>query len=55
VWIFMWWVTGEFSCMKDAREWIRWLMNDLPFDGVPPRPYIFDRGALHVCMIIIYY
>jgi hypothetical protein len=32
--------------MKDAREWSRWLMNDLPFDGVPPRPYISDRGAL---------
>jgi hypothetical protein len=46
VWIFMWWVTGEFSSMKDAREWSRWLMNDSPFDGVPPRPYISDRGAL---------
>jgi hypothetical protein len=45
VWIFMWWVTREFSSMKDAREWSRWLMNDLPFDGVPPRPYISDRGA----------
>jgi hypothetical protein len=22
--------------MKDAREWSRWLMNDLSFDGVPP-------------------
>jgi hypothetical protein len=42
----MWWVTGEFSSMKDAREWSRWLMNDSPFDGVPPRPYISDRGAL---------
>jgi hypothetical protein len=21
--------------MKDAREWSRWLMNDLSFDGVP--------------------
>jgi hypothetical protein len=35
VWIFMWWVTEGFSSMKDAREWSRWLMNDLPFDGVP--------------------
>jgi hypothetical protein len=42
----MYWVTGEFSSMKDARELSRWLMNDLPFDGVPPRPYIYDRGAL---------
>ena len=37
---------GGFSSMKDAREWSRWLMNDSPFDGVPPRPYISDRGAL---------
>jgi hypothetical protein len=37
VWIFMWWVTGEFSSMENARELSRWLMNDLPFDGVPPR------------------
>jgi hypothetical protein len=37
--------------MKDAREWSKWLMSDLPFDGVPPRPYIFDCGALHACMI----
>jgi hypothetical protein len=21
--------------MKDAREWSRWLKDDLPFDGVP--------------------
>jgi hypothetical protein len=26
-------------------------MNDPSFDGVPPRPYIFDRGALHAGMI----
>jgi hypothetical protein len=37
--------------MKDAREWSRWLMNDIPFDGVPPRPYILDCGVLHACMI----
>jgi hypothetical protein len=25
------------------------IMNDvLPLEGVPPRPYILDRGALHV-------
>jgi hypothetical protein len=45
VWIFMWWVTGGFSSMKDARERSRWLMNDLSFDGVPPGPYISYRGA----------
>jgi hypothetical protein len=37
--------------MKDARELNRWLMSDLSFDGVPPRPYILDRGALHAGMI----
>jgi hypothetical protein len=46
VWIFMWWVTGEFSSMENAREPSGWLMNDLVFDGVPPKPYISDRGAL---------
>jgi hypothetical protein len=37
--------------MKDARELSRWLISGLSFDGVPPRPYIPDRGALHVGMI----
>jgi hypothetical protein len=37
--------------MEDARELSRWLMSDLSFDGVPPRPYILDRGALYVGMI----
>jgi hypothetical protein len=36
--------------MEDARELSRRLMSEL-FDGVPPRPYIFDRGALHADMI----
>ena len=42
---------GEFSSSKDAREWSRWLMSELFFDGVPPRPYILDRGTLHAGMI----
>jgi hypothetical protein len=50
----MWWVTGEFSSVMDAREWNKWLMNDLSFDGVPSRPYILDRGALHAGMITTY-
>jgi hypothetical protein len=54
VWIFMWWVTGGFSSIENARELSRWLMNDLPFDGMPPRPYISDRGALHASMIMMY-
>jgi hypothetical protein len=32
--------------MENAREPSGWLMNDLVFDGVPPKPYISDRGAL---------
>jgi hypothetical protein len=47
----MWWVTKEFSSMKDARELSRRLMSELLFEGVPPRPYIIDHGALHVDMI----
>jgi hypothetical protein len=54
VWIFMWWVTGESSSMEKAKELSRWLMNDLEMMGVPPRPYIFDRGALHARMITMY-
>jgi hypothetical protein len=49
--IFMWWVTERFSSMMDAREWGTWLMSDLSFDGVPPRPYILDPGALHAGII----
>jgi hypothetical protein len=54
VWIFMWWVTREISSMEKASELSRWSMNDLEMMGVPPRPYIFDRGALHACMITMY-
>jgi hypothetical protein len=37
--------------MEDVRELCRWLISDLSFDGVPPRLYILDRGALHAGMI----
>jgi hypothetical protein len=37
--------------MRDARELSRRLMSELSFDGVPPRPYILDHGALHAGMI----
>jgi hypothetical protein len=26
-------------------------MSELSFEGVPPRPYILDRGVLHADMI----
>ena len=38
--------------MRDTRVLSRHLMSELLFDGVPPRPYILDRGALHADMII---
>jgi hypothetical protein len=47
----MWRVTGEFSRTRNARELSKWLMSEMLFDGVPPRPYILDRGALHADMI----
>ena len=37
--------------MRDTRELSRRLMSEFLFDGVPPRSYIFDRGALHADMI----
>jgi hypothetical protein len=54
VWIFLRWLTREFSDMRNAREWGKWQMNDLSFDAVPPRPYIIDRGALHAHMMTMY-
>jgi hypothetical protein len=33
--IFMWWVTGEFSNMENAKELSSWLMNDLSLMGCP--------------------
>jgi hypothetical protein len=49
----MWWVTGEFSSIRDTRELSRRLMSELLFEGVSPRPYILDRGALHADMITV--
>jgi hypothetical protein len=37
--------------MKDTRELSEWLKGEIMFERVPPRPYIFDRGALHVDVI----
>jgi hypothetical protein len=37
--------------MRDTRELSRRLRSELLFEGVPPRPYILDRGALHADMI----
>jgi hypothetical protein len=31
--------------MEDTRELSKWLRSEMSFEGVPPRPYILDRGA----------
>jgi hypothetical protein len=49
---FLWWVTKRFSSIGNVESWCGWLSNEVNrLDGVPPRPYILDRGALHVDMI----
>jgi hypothetical protein len=42
---------GDFSSMEDARELSRRIMNEMFFEGMPPRPYILDPGVLHADMI----
>jgi hypothetical protein len=54
VWIFMWWVTGGFSSMKNAREPSRWLMNDLPSMGCPLGLIYPTVGHLHMCTITLH-
>jgi hypothetical protein len=41
----------ESSSFRDARELNRWLSREMCFEGMLPRPYILDRGALHTDMI----
>ena len=40
--------------MKDTRELSEWIKGGMSSEGVLPRPYIFDHGALHVDMITAY-
>jgi hypothetical protein len=40
--------------MDKASELSRWSMDELEMMGVPPRPYISNRGVLHACMIMMY-
>jgi hypothetical protein len=43
---------GGFSSIEDVRELGGWLSSEIYlFEGMPPRPYILDHGALHVDMI----
>jgi hypothetical protein len=49
----MWWVTRRFSSIGNVESRRGWLSNEVDrLEGVLPRPYILDRGALHVNMII---
>jgi hypothetical protein len=46
------WVLQELSSVRNVESWGRWLGSEIDrSEGVPPRPYIFDCGALHVDMI----
>jgi hypothetical protein len=47
----MWWITRRLSSVEGVREPGGWLSSEMLSKGVPPRPYILDRGALHVDMI----
>ena len=50
----MWLVTRELSSIRNTRESSEWLKGEMSLEGVLPRPYIFDRGALHEDMITVY-
>jgi hypothetical protein len=48
----MWWITRELSNAGNVESWGGWLSGEIDrSEGVPPRPYIFDRGAIHADMI----
>jgi hypothetical protein len=46
-------VTRRLSGLKAQRVYVSGLVKNRvhPSEGVPPRPYILDRGAVHVDMI----
>ena len=46
-------VTRGLSGLKAHRVYVSGLVKNRvdPSEGVPPRPYILDRGAVHVDMI----
>jgi hypothetical protein len=48
----MWWVTRELSSAGNVESRGGWLSSEIDrSEGVPPRSYILDRGALHAYMI----
>jgi hypothetical protein len=43
---------GELSSIGNVESRGGWLSSEIDrSEGVPPRPYIFDRGAIHADMI----
>jgi hypothetical protein len=50
----MWRITRELSSARNVESCGRWLGSEIDrSEGVPPRPYILDRGALHADMIAV--
>jgi hypothetical protein len=47
----MWWVTRGFSSTESTENWVDGKVLSICSEGVPPRPYIFDRGAIQAGMI----
>jgi hypothetical protein len=42
------------SSAGNVESWGRWLGSEFDrSEGVPPRPYILDHGALHADMIVV--
>jgi hypothetical protein len=51
----MWWITRELSSVRNIESRGGWLSSEIDrSEGVPPRPYIFDRGAIHADMITMH-
>jgi hypothetical protein len=45
-------VTREHLWVENTENWCGWLSNRVDrSEGVPPRHYILDRGAIHVDLI----
>jgi hypothetical protein len=48
----MWGITRELSSIRNVESRGGWLSGETDrSEGVPPRSYIFDHGAIHADMI----
>jgi hypothetical protein len=46
------WITRELSSIRSVESRGGWLSSEIDrSEGVPPRPYIVDREAIHADMI----